>query len=86
VWVFEGNEKHLSATTSLNNEKPELVRTIGRWSLVALMRTPFWALGFFGLPSLICGAAGWLQPLELSDRGCGALIYRGMHRGDLLAI
>jgi hypothetical protein len=32
-----------------------------------------------------CGAAGWLQPLELSDRGMWG-VDRGVHRGDLLAI
>ena len=33
-----------------------------------------------------CGAAGRLQPLELSDRGMRGADYRGVHRGDLLAI
>ena len=33
-----------------------------------------------------CGAAGWLQPLELSDRGMRGADYRLVHRRDLLAI
>ena len=33
-----------------------------------------------------CGAAGWLQPLELSDGGMRGADYRGVHRGDLIAI
>ena len=74
MWVFKRDEKHLTATTSLNNEKPELVRTIGRWSLVALMANSILGAGIFGLPSLIAARLDGYSPLSCLIAGCGALI------------
>ena len=40
----------------------------------------------FWLAVADCGAAGWLQPIELPDRGMRRADYRSVHRGDFLAI
>jgi basic amino acid/polyamine antiporter, APA family len=64
----------LNAITNANNEKPGLVRTIGRWSLVALMANSILGAGIFGLPSLIAARLDGYSPLSCVIAGCGALI------------
>jgi APA family basic amino acid/polyamine antiporter len=54
--------------------RPELVRTIGRWSLVALMANSILGAGIFGLPSLIAARLDGYGPLSCIIAGCGALI------------
>ena len=50
------------------------MRTIGRWSLVALMANSILGAGIFGLPSLIAARLGGYGPLSCIIAGCGALI------------
>jgi amino acid transporter len=40
-----------------------LVRTIGRWSLTALMVNSIIGVGIFGLPSILAARVGGLSPL-----------------------
>jgi len=51
-----------------------LVRTIGRWSLVALMVNSILGAGIFGLPSLLAARLGGYSPLSCLLAGGGALI------------
>lgn len=53
---------------------PELVRTIGRWSLVALMANSILGAGIFGLPSLLAARLDGYSPLGCIVAGCGALV------------
>lgn len=54
-----------------------LVRTIGRWSLVALMVNSIIGGGIFGLPSLLAARLGALSPLSCLGAGAGILIVAG---------
>ena len=54
-----------------------LVRTIGRWSLTALMVNSIIGGGIFGLPSLLAAKLGGLSPLACLGAGAGALIIAG---------
>ncbi|MGB7435092.1 MAG: amino acid permease [Candidatus Acidiferrum sp.] len=54
-----------------------LVRTIGRWSLIALMVNSIIGGGIFGLPSLLAARLGALSPLSCLGAGAGILIIAG---------
>ena len=54
-----------------------LVRTIGRWSLSALMVNSIIGGGIFGLPSLLAARLGALSPLGCLGAGLGVLIIAG---------
>ncbi|MGB9435600.1 MAG: amino acid permease [Candidatus Acidiferrum sp.] len=54
-----------------------LVRTIGRWSLTALMVNSIIGGGIFGLPSLLAARLGALSPLSCLGAGLGVLIIAG---------
>jgi len=57
------------------NEIPQgLVRTIGRWSLVALMVNSIIGAGIFGLPSLLAARLGGYSPLSSLLAGAGVLV------------
>jgi basic amino acid/polyamine antiporter, APA family len=64
----------LTALRNPHCDKPGLVRTIGRWSLVALMANSILGAGIFGLPSLIAARLDGYGPLSCIIAGCGALI------------
>jgi APA family basic amino acid/polyamine antiporter len=51
-----------------------LVRTIGRWSLTALMVNSIIGGGIFGLPSVLAAKLGGLSPLSCLGAGAGVLI------------
>ncbi len=51
-----------------------LVRTIGRWSLTALMVNSIIGGGIFGLPSLLAARLGALSPISCLGAGFGVLI------------
>jgi basic amino acid/polyamine antiporter, APA family len=51
-----------------------LVRTIGRWSLTALMVNSIIGVGIFGLPSVLAERVGGLSPLACLLAGAGILI------------
>jgi len=58
----------------LTESQTGLVRTIGRWSLVALMVNSILGAGIFGLPSLLAARLGGYSPLSCLIAGGGALI------------
>jgi len=51
-----------------------LVRTIGRWSLTALMVNSIIGSGIFGLPSVLAAKLGGLSPFSFLGAGAGILI------------
>jgi len=51
-----------------------LVRTIGRWSLTALMLNSIIGVGIFGLPAVLAEKLGGLSPLSCLGAGAGILI------------
>jgi APA family basic amino acid/polyamine antiporter len=51
-----------------------LVRTIGRWSLTALMINSIIGIGIFGLPSVLAARLGGLSPLAFLGAGAGVLV------------
>ncbi|MGB7847388.1 MAG: amino acid permease [Candidatus Acidiferrum sp.] len=51
-----------------------LVRTIGRWSLTALMVNSIIGGGIFGLPSVLAARLGGLSPLSFLGAGAGVSI------------
>jgi basic amino acid/polyamine antiporter, APA family len=56
---------------------PGLVRTIGRWSLTALMINSIIGSGIFGLPSVVSGRLGHWAPLAYLIAGAGMAIITG---------
>ena len=58
----------------MKSAAPELVRTIGRWSLVALMANSILGAGIFGLPSLLAARLDGYSALGCIVAGCGALV------------
>ena len=59
-------------------EKPHLVRAIGRWSLAALMVNTTIGAGVFGLPSVIAALVGRNSPL--------AVLLAGIAVGVIVAV
>ena len=58
-------------------EAPELVRTIGRWSLVALVLNSIIGSGIFGLPSVVSGRIGRMAPVAYFFAGAGMAVIAG---------
>jgi amino acid transporter len=55
----------------------ELVRTIGRWSLTALVINSIIGSGVFGLPSVVSGRIGRFAPIAYFIAGAGMAIISG---------
>lgn len=55
-------------------DTPGLLRTIGRWSLTALMMNSIIGSGIFGLPSVLAASLGGLSPLSCLAAGAGVLV------------
>ena len=55
-------------------DTPGLLRTIGRWSLTALMMNSIIGSGIFGLPSVLAASLGALSPLSCLAAGAGVLV------------
>jgi APA family basic amino acid/polyamine antiporter len=58
---------------------PELVRAIGRWSLVALVVNSIIGSGIFGLPSTVAGLIGNYSPYAVLAAGAGMSIIIGCY-------
>ena len=59
------------------HESHGLVRTIGRWSLTALMINSIIGSGIFGLPSVVAGRLGRFAPLAYVIAGAGIAVIAG---------
>jgi amino acid transporter len=60
--------------TRAEASRAELVRTIGRWSLTALMINSIIGSGIFGLPSVVAARLGNLAPWAYLAAGAGILV------------
>ena len=58
----------------MTEQTPGLLRTIGRWSLTALMINSIIGSGIFGLPSVLAGRLGILAPVAYLVAGAGILV------------
>jgi basic amino acid/polyamine antiporter, APA family len=58
-------------------ESLQLVRTIGRWSLTALMINSIIGSGIFGLPSVVAGRLGSKAPWAYVIAGAGVAVIAG---------
>src|SRR2546425_11298066 len=54
--------------------QPELVRAIGRWSMVALAVNSILGSGIFGLPAAVAGLVGTSSPLAVLIAGAGMAV------------
>jgi basic amino acid/polyamine antiporter, APA family len=54
-----------------------LIRTIGRWSLTALVINSIIGSGIFGLPSVVSGRVGKMAPLAYFIAGAGMAVIAG---------
>ena len=59
------------------NPRYELVRAIGRWSLVALVVNSIIGSGVFGLPSVVAGLIGNYSPYAVLAAGAGMGVIMG---------
>jgi basic amino acid/polyamine antiporter, APA family len=61
----------------VTDSSPGLVRTIGRWSLTALMMNSILGVSIFKLPADLASKLGGLSPLSCLGAGAGILIIAG---------
>ena len=61
----------------MTQSSEELVRTIGRWSLTALMMNSILGVSIFRLPADLAGKLGGYSPLSCVVAGAGMLIVAG---------
>src|SRR2546430_12604444 len=54
--------------------QPQLVRAIGRWSMVALAVNSILGSGIFGLPSIVAGLLGHASPAAVLIAGAGMAV------------
>src|SRR5450755_3921404 len=60
--------------TPPHSRSADLVRVIGRWSLVALAVNSILGSGIFGLPSTVAGFLGAASPVAVLLAGCGMAV------------
>lgn len=63
--------------SSANAPSQELIRAIGRWSLVALVVNSIIGSGVFGLPSTVAGLIGNYSPYAVIGAGLGMSVIMG---------
>src|SRR5437667_11383979 len=61
--------------------QPQLVRAIGRWSMVALALNSILGSGIFGLPSIVAGLLGHASPAAVLIGGAGMGVIIGCYAG-----
>jgi basic amino acid/polyamine antiporter, APA family len=67
----------MTETTPTQLQSQELVRAIGRWSLVALVVNSIIGSGVFGLPSTVAGLIGTYSPYAVLAAGAGMTVIIG---------
>src|SRR5271166_2602984 len=63
--------------SSANAPRQDLIRAIGRWSLVALVVNSIIGSGVFGLPSTVAGLIGNYSPYAVIAAGIGMSVIMG---------
>jgi basic amino acid/polyamine antiporter, APA family len=64
-------------SASANPPRPDLIRAIGRWSLVALVVNSIIGSGVFGLPSTVAALIGNYSPYAVLAAGAGMSVIMG---------
>src|SRR5580698_7803178 len=64
----------MSATPPTSDTTPQLVRAIGRWSMVALALNSILGSGIFGLPSAVAALVGNASPWAVLLAGAGSAV------------
>lgn len=67
----------MAASQNAQASSVALIRTIGRWSLTALVINSIIGSGIFGLPSVVSGRVGHLAPLAYFIAGAGMAVIAG---------
>jgi basic amino acid/polyamine antiporter, APA family len=67
----------MAASENGRSSSAALVRTIGRWSLTALVINSIIGSGIFGLPSVVSGRVGHLAPVAYFVAGAGMAVIAG---------
>jgi len=67
----------MAETRSEQTNSMALIRTIGRWSLTALVINSIIGSGIFGLPSVVSGRVGRLAPIAYFIAGAGMAVISG---------
>ena len=67
----------MAASHNGQSSSAGLVRTIGRWSLTALVINSIIGSGIFGLPSVVSGRVGHLAPVAYFIAGAGMAVIAG---------
>jgi amino acid transporter len=68
-------KRAMAADPSISNRSPQLLRVIGRWSMVALALNSILGSGIFGLPSAVAALVGSASTLAVLLTGaCSAVI------------
>src|ERR1039458_8463311 len=63
--------------STANTPRPDLIRAIGRWSLVALVVNSIIGSGVFGLPSTVAALIGNYSPYAVLAAGAGMAVIMG---------
>ncbi len=67
----------MAASQNGRSSSTALIRTIGRWSLTALVINSIIGSGIFGLPSVVSGRVGHLAPIAYFVAGAGMAVIAG---------
>jgi basic amino acid/polyamine antiporter, APA family len=67
----------MAASENGQSTSTALIRTIGRWSLTALVINSIIGSGIFGLPSVVSGRVGHLAPVAYFVAGAGMAVIAG---------
>src|SRR5215813_5800843 len=67
----------MTGNRSGQRSSTELIRTIGRWSLTALVINSIVGSGIFGLPSVVSGRVGHFAPIAYFIAGAGMAVIAG---------
>ncbi|HEX4379431.1 MAG TPA: APC family permease [Candidatus Acidoferrum sp.] len=67
----------MAANGNEHSNSTALIRTIGRWSLTALVINSIIGSGIFGLPSVVSGRVGKMAPLAYFVAGAGMAVIAG---------
>ena len=67
----------VTESTIVGTPRHELIRAIGRWSLVALVVNSIIGSGVFGLPSTVAGLIGNYSPYAVLGAGAGMSVIIG---------
>lgn len=75
--IFADAWRAMPTTGNVQKSSAALIRTIGRWSLTALVINSIIGSGVFGLPSVVSGRVGTMAPIAYFIAGAGMAVIAG---------